>query len=78
MSDFSALLDRLLDFEKEHEMVEVLVAVYLIVGFFVSALLWTVLRISQRSSETQTANSEPVKHEALLASKPETMSLHLP
>ena len=78
MSDFSALSYRLLDFEKEHEMVEILVAVYLIVGLFVSVLLWTVLRASKRLDESQATKTESEQHDRPFASKTEPIHLRTP
>ena len=58
-------------------MVEILVAVYLVVGLLVAMLLWAFLIISKRPDETQTRNVEPVRPEPPLASKTEPVHLHL-
>ena len=58
-------------------MMEILVTAYFIVGLFVFVLLWTVLRASKRTDESQIANSEFVKHDPPIASKTEPIHLHL-
>ena len=57
-------------------MVEILVAVYLVIGLFAFALLWAVLRASKRLDESQATKTKSVRHGPPIASETEPMHLH--